>query len=363
MGKPTILVDGHVLDGKPQGSAAYIAGLYRAVADTGAAHIRLACGYHESLLRWELKHPNIEWIPLKSRNKYQRLVVEMAMLQTKLNPDFSHFTYITPLLKRSKWINSLHDLLFIDYPQHFSWKYRLKNHTLFRISALRSDLVLTISEYSKQAIHSHFDIPRERIYVTCCAPDRFIDAEAVPIVGLTPGRFIVFVSRFEPRKNQHMLVQAFRSLRGVIDDDIKLVLVGYTALKYAELDETLAEVKRNVDDSVVVLSNIDHTQLTWLYRNAAGAFYPSHAEGFGMPIIEAIAAGGWSYCANNTALTELTPFVHGTFDSNDIESIKKALVQALKDQAGGSRKSLRSEMLKIFNWPNSAATFLKAINV
>ncbi len=359
MSRPTVFVDGHVLDGKPQGSSAYIAGLYRALAEIGGVDIRIACHAAESLARWQLDRPGIDWVPMRRHNKYARLAVEMAQLQTRLAPDYSHFQYITPLLKRSRWINTIHDVLFLDLPYYFPWRYRMQNGALFRLSALRSDVVLTVSEYSRDRLHHHFGIPLTRIHVTNNALDGFVDAPAEPIAGLSSGRFLVYVSRFEPRKNQHALVEAFCSAKDAIDEDITLVLVGYPALAYPALDATLAQA----GDRVRVLSNLSHAQITWLYRHAAGALYPSHAEGFGMPVIEAVAAGGLSYCANNTALAELAPYVHGNFDSTAPDQIRATILRAVEGRDADQRAAVRDRALARYTWPATAHVFLKALHV
>lgn len=363
MKKPTILVDGHVLDGKPQGSSAYIAGLYSAVADSGMVNVKMAAHSADSLCRWNLERPGIDWVPLTSTNRYQRLAVELAGLQARTGADFSHFSYITPLVKRSRWILSLHDLLFLDLPKHFPLGYRLKNQALFRASVIRSDIVLTISEYSRDAIRRHFHVPNERLHLTVCAPDSFVDAAEEAVAGVKPGRFVVYVSRFEPRKNQHALVQAFLSLQGHIDRDIQLLLVGYPALSYPDLDTSLAQAQACCKDRVRILSNLSHAQLTWLYRNAAGSIYPSHAEGFGMPVLEAVAAGGLSYCANNTAMSELVPYVHGNFNAESDASIRATLLRAIKGQDAAKRESVRAKVLEHFNWAASAEALLKAVEV
>ena len=94
MTKRRILVDGHVLDGKPQGSSAYIAGLYRAVAESGAVCVKMVAKDADSLRRWGLELPGIDWVPLTTSNRYRRLALEMTELQTRTGADFSHFQYI-----------------------------------------------------------------------------------------------------------------------------------------------------------------------------------------------------------------------------------------------------------------------------
>lgn len=357
MTKPTILVDGHVLDGNPQGSGAYLSGLYAEVARQGLARVMVACHDDASLTRWYPETSSIEWVPLTSTSRFARLGVEFPRLQSRIAPDFAHFHYICPLRKTGPWIDTIHDLLFLDYPQYFPLKYRVQNSALFRISAQRSDVILTTSHYSRKAIHNHFGIPLARIHVTPAAPDGFVEAADDPVAGLAPGRFVVFVSRFEPRKNQHALVQAFHELADELDEDMRLVLVGYKALAYPALDAALAKAGERVQ----VMSNLSHAQLTWLFRHAAGSIYPSHAEGFGMPVIEAVAAGGISYCADNTAMSELVPYVHGSFDAADRSQIRDAICRAVSGQDKANRDAVRTRMLDTFTWAASAEALMRAI--
>jgi glycosyltransferase involved in cell wall biosynthesis len=357
--KPVILVDGHVLDGKPQGSCAYLAGLYCALAETGAVDVKIAAYSAESLARWQVHGENIDWVPLATQSKCRRLGIEMARLQARISPDFAHFQYVTPLVKGCRWINTLHDLLFLDYPQFFPFSYRLQNAALFRLSALRSDVILTVSEYSRDALHRHFGIDKARIHVTRNALDGFFGAPDVPVEGLDAGRFIVYVSRFEPRKNQHTLVHAFADLQGALPPDFRLVLVGYPALAYPELDSALCAAGHDVK----VFQEISHAQLTWLYRHAAGSIYPSRAEGFGMPVIEAVAAGGLSYCADNTAMSELTAYVHGTFDACSVEEIRAIIGRIVDGRDTAACAENQARTVAAFSWRAAAETLLRAIHV
>ena len=357
MTRPTILVDGHVFDGKPQGSAAYLAGLYAEVARSDLAHVMVACHQKASLGRWFPEDAKVEWVPLVAQGKYQRLAMEMSHIQARLAPDYAHFHYICPLRKTGKWIDTIHDVLFLDYPQHFPLSYRLKNKLLFQISALRSDVILTTSHYSRDAIHRHFGIDLARIHVTPAAPDSFFEADDVAIDAVRPGQFLVYVSRFEPRKNQHALVEAFHDLQSELPDDFRLVLVGYPALPYPALDAALARA----GSRVTVLSNLGHAELTWLYRHAAASIYPSLAEGFGMPVIEAVAAGGISYCANNSAMAELVPYVHGSFDSSDAAQLRDIVRRAAVGRDEALRSAIQARTMSAFSWAASASALLEAL--
>jgi glycosyltransferase involved in cell wall biosynthesis len=354
--RPTILVDGHVLDGKPQGTCAYIAGLYGEVGRRDSARVLVAAEREESVSRW-FPQGGVDWVPLPAHNKFVRLGTSFDELTRRYRPDFAHFQYVTPLRKLTRWIVTIHDLLFLDSPAHFPWRYRAQNHALFRLSALRSDVVLTVSDYSREAIHRHFGVDRSRIHVTHNAPDGFFGAPDVAIEGLSQGRFLVYVSRFEPRKNQHGLVQAFHDLKGELSDDFRLVLVGYPALPYAELDTAL----ERAGDRVVVRSNLGHAQLTWLYRHAAASIYASHAEGFGMPVTEAVAAGGISYCADNTAMSELIPYVHGSFDASDQAQLRDTIRRAVAGEDTKNRAEVQTRMMSTFSWSSSADALMRAL--
>ena len=74
------------------------------------------------------------------------------------NIDYAHFQYVIPPIKKCKYIVTIHDVLFLDFPQYFPFLYRLKNNLLFKYSAKKSDIVLTVSQYSKERIEMHFNI-------------------------------------------------------------------------------------------------------------------------------------------------------------------------------------------------------------
>lgn len=357
--KMRILVDAHVLDGKPQGTCAYIAGLYGALANREDVQIFLATEREDSIARWFPQSPSLEWVQLKSHNKYRRLMTEFDRLSQCIAPDFTHFQYITPLRKRSKWINTIHDLLFMDFPPLFPARYRLMNGLLFRISAMRSDVLLTVSDYSREAIARHFGIPESRICVTPNGIGAFTNAAETPVAGLESGAFFVYVSRFEPRKNQDGLVRAFREIQPQLPAEFKLVLVGSHAMQYPALDTEIALM----GDNLRILSNLSSAELTWLYRHAAAAIYPSRAEGFGMPPLEAIAAGGVSYCSDNTALAELAGYTHGTFDADDPQALRSTLLRAAVKVDSTSSAALRKKTIDMYSWERTANAFAAVLGL
>lgn len=355
--KPVILVDGHVLDGKPQGTSTHIVGLYSEVAQRGEAEVLIATEREDSISRWFPDREDIKWVPLRATNKYRRLATEFDVLAERYAPDYMHFQYIAPVRKRTRWIVTVHDLLFLDLPKYFPLRYRVQNRLLFGVSAKRADIVLTVSKYSQAAIARHFGIEAGNIAVTNNGLDSFAGVEPKPVADLEPSNFFLYVSRFEPRKNQDGLIRALREIRNELPEDFQLVLVGNPALAYPAFDAELAAA----GPLVRCLSDLSFDELVWLYRNASASLYPSFAEGFGIPPLEAVVAGGLSYGAANTAMTEIADCLHGTFNASDTADIQRAMRQALAYGNYSPDSAMQERALAKFSWARSADNLMAAI--
>ena len=350
-----ILVDGHVLDGKHQGTSSYISGLYSEMSKREECEIFIATEKEASVAKYFNNSTNVKWLPLTSKNKYQRLAFEFDSLARKIKADYSHFQYITPLTKSNKWINTIHDVLFLDFPENFPLSYRIQNYCLFKLGAMRSDILLTVSEYSKLRISEHFNTSAQDITVTPNAIDDISSVVGQAVSGLENTKFFIYVSRFEPRKNQHLLIEAF--LKSNAANSAKLVLVGAPALPYPELDKYLT---RDFNDKIIHLQGIDKSELVWLYQNAVAALYPSKGEGFGIPPLEAMALGCPSYSADNTALTELKPFLSGTFENSAV-AITAIFEQLYSQKEAECIKGKREHVIATFNWAESSELLLKKL--
>jgi len=350
MSKLKIFVDGHVLDGKHQGTSSYISGLYSALAKKNECELYIATEKESSMQKYFNDISNINWVPLNSRGKFSRLSTEFDRISRAVKPDYSHFQYITPLIKREKWINTIHDILFLDFPQEFPLKYRIQNHALFRLSALRSDLLTTVSNYSKERIAHHFKIAKDKIVVTPNAVDGISKVQPKPLTNLVGQDFFIFVSRLEPRKNQHQLIDAF--IQAKLAPETKLVLVGAPALEYKELTDRLSN--RSISNRVIHLQGLSQNELVWLYQNARASVYPSKCEGFGIPPLEAVVLGTQSYCADNTALSELSPYLDGMFDAGVVNEITSVLENSYRTNNVTTKKNISDT----YQWDKSADILL-----
>ena len=256
------------------------------------------------------------------------------MIIKKYNIDYAHFQYIAPLIKYCRYIVTIHDVLFNDFKDSFPLSYRLIKNFLFRISAEKSDIFLTVSNYSKERISKYYQIPLDKIRVIPNGVGE--DFFNMPIESSDNDiffshnleKFILYVSRVEPRKNHLILLKAFNELQ-LWDRGYKLVFIGRQDLPYPELDSFLEEGSKELIESVFRISNVSHESLKLFYHHCALFVYPSIAEGFGIPPLEAITAGAPTLCSNSTAMSEFSFLEDDLFVPTDLEELKQKILRKI----------------------------------
>ena len=164
-----LLVDAHCFDSRTtEGINTYIKGLYSELIKIAVdIDFYFAAQNIDKLKQLFGERRNVHYIALSSKNKVYRLLFEFPIIIKKNNIDVSHYQYTSPLIKNCKNIITLHDILFMDYPRLFPLSYRLVKGFLFKISAKRTDLLLTVSDYSRRQILSN--ACADCFYKTRCA--------------------------------------------------------------------------------------------------------------------------------------------------------------------------------------------------
>jgi glycosyltransferase involved in cell wall biosynthesis len=354
-----ILVDGHVFDHSFQGKATYIIGIYNSIVKNENLRITI-CAQDIESLKLHFKDSRFEFIKLKYASKLIRLAIEFPRIIRKGNFHYAHFQYIVPFVKNCKFINTIHDILFLTYKQYFPLSYRLRNTILFRFSAKRSDIILTVSNYSKNDLIRRFNIPDKLIYVTPNAVDFPTLPSIDTIEHFRLGKYILYVSRFEPRKNHVGLLKAFYNLN-LQEKGYKLVFVGSKKDKiekqaYQKLVKLITLTQL---ECVEFFDHLSSIELNYLYNNASCFVFPSLAEGFGIPPIEAAVNNCKVVCSNQTAMRDFSFFKY-LFDPNDQDEFDTQLHLALED-IDYDYKFYREKVLEIYNWNNIAEGFYHVI--
>ena len=352
-----LLIDCHVFDGKFQGTRTYIEGIYSELIKKKEIDFYFCAVNVDNLKNTFGNYDNVHYIRLRFKNKFLRLFFEYPYIISYYNIDFAHFQYIVPLFKRCREIVTIHDLLFLDFPNFFPILYRFKNYVLFRLSAQRADLLLTVSEFSRSEINHYFDIPLEKIVLTSNSVicPTFSNMNNKILESLQLDKYILEVGRIEPRKNQLALVKVFIENR--LYEEYSLVLVGSLDLAYKEFDEYINKVNPLARSKIKQIS-VSYDDLLTLYRNASLFVFPSYAEGFGIPPLEALMNNCPVLCSNVTAMAEFN-FPHKyTFNPYNQEELSNKLIQVLSEPYDFTYKD---EVLNKYSWKNSSDTIYEQI--
>lgn len=359
-----LLVDAHIFDGKYQGTRTYLKGLYTEL-------IKLAKDWHFFIVAQNIdnlksefgEHINVTYLSLKHSNKFYRLLIEIPRLVKTHKIDYAHFQYVSPLFKNCKHIVTIHDILFEqkEFKSFFPFKYRLINGILFKISAKRADILLTVSQYSKEKISKLYQIDNNKIIVTPNAVSNNYTEGLITISNdiNSLGKYILYVSRVEPRKNHLTLIKAFVEL-GLYTDNYKLVLIGKVDIMGKQLKTYYKSMPDKIKNRIIWMDNVSYDDLRAYYKNCELFVFPSFAEGFGIPPLEAMSFNKKLLCSNVTAMVDFNLPDEMTFDPTNIEELKQKMHIQLSTEFNS--KQLYTVILDRFNWTSIAKGFYETIN-
>jgi len=366
-----IFVDAHVFDGPYQGTTSFIKGLYTALAKL-YPKLEILMGANDTAnLREEFSRlPNYCKFIKYTYKTWLRYFYDIPLILKKYKPSIAHFQYICPPGQNStKYIVTIHDLLFNDFPEDFSISYRFFRNIFFKKSALKSDILTTVSQYSKKSIVRHYGIENDRISVIPNAvSDRyFLDYDKEKAKRFIFNKYgiknyILYVSRIEPRKNHDMLLNSYLDLE-LWKRGIPLVFIGNCAGKNNKFLWMLKDLTGRIKGFIHHIDQLDENDLLEFYRGASLFIYPSKAEGFGIPPIEATALGIKTLCSNRTALADFGFLNSGLFNPYDIDELKEKIIMALDDKLFPEEELVDiSNHVKLkYSWEKSASTFMKLI--
>lgn len=270
----------------------------------------------------------------------------------RLQPDFVHFQYVLPfgLDSRIHKLVTLHDLIFLEHPEFFSFTHRFSRRIFFGMSARKADSLLTISNKSSREIQKHFGIPAERIdVIPNGAGSRLLHVQPAEVASLVGVTFLLTVGRHEPRKNYPRLIEAFVASRLFETRGIRLVIVGWIANEFR--NSTVA-----APDGVLLITDCSDPQLAWLYSHAQGFVFPSIAEGYGLPLVEALEFNVPSATSNTHPIDVVREGCIASFDPYSSDQMRESLL-SLAD----ARRSQTSTMIAIPTWDDYVDRFVNIL--
>jgi glycosyltransferase involved in cell wall biosynthesis len=250
--------------------------------------------------------------------------------------DFAMFpNYLAPLNVACPFINVVHDLAIIRTPQFFNFGKLALQRPLLPWIVRRAAAVGTVSAASRRDITELLGVPEHRVLMLpgaphpACAPPPASEVARVRQVYGLERRYIVSVGTLEPRKNLPTLVDGFQLLRRG-RPELTLALTGLSGWE-----------RRNLAaEGVRLLGYVPDEELARLYRGASAFAYSSQFEGFGIPVVEALACGVSAVVSSHPSLDEASGDVALRADPDEPEAFAAALEQALGEPAGMRERGL-----------------------
>jgi glycosyltransferase involved in cell wall biosynthesis len=323
--KIKLFVDAHVFDGISQGTVSFIANLYSGIIKENNYEVYVGSNNKTKAIEL-LNSEKFIHVRYNTNSKYLRLLFEIPYHLWKNKIDFAHFQYITPIVKPCKFILTIHDVLFLDFPQYFPLIYRLKNKILFKISTYRANIFTTVSKYSSSAIKKHFNY-NKNIFVIPNILNTSLKNSQIETL-LNKKKYILYVSRIEPRKNHALLLKAWLELE-LYNQEIYLVFVGHNTIESKDLTNNFINMNELQKKYFIHFNNINSPKLSWMYSNCLLFVFPSLAEGFGIPPLEASLFGSKVLVSNSTAMKDFDFFPYN-FNPSNYEEFKSKLELALQ---------------------------------
>ena len=277
------------------------------------------------------------------------------------NTEFLHCPhYNIPVIYEGEMIVTVHDLIHLLFPQFLKHKAAyFYAKSLFKLMTIRAKEIIAVSENTKADIVNYLGVKEDKVVVIYNGVSEIFrkDASQEECEKLRDklnlhARYILNVSNMKMHKNIEILIKAYSKLRkkGI---EQKLLLVGGEKERIRELQVYADQF--NVTKDIIFLQNIDFEDLPLLYRICDVFVFPSLYEGFGLPLVEAMASRVPVVTSNVSSMPEVVGNAGITIEPSDADSLAEAIEKVISDS------NMRENMIKMgikqiekFNWQNTA---------
>jgi glycosyltransferase involved in cell wall biosynthesis len=309
--------------------------------------------------------PNFEWAPQPvtasirpARILWEQFALPIEVMNRNIdvlfNPGFT-----SPTFAPCEFVTVFHDMQHSRHPGNFRWFDLPFWRILLYLSAMRSNSLIAVSQATLEDMLAHYRLRRNKVWLAQHGVDEGMFEVARARDEDKSNPFVLCVSTLHVHKNIDRLLFAFDAFRKRKPGH-RLVLVGLRGFHTAEIEQLIEAL--DLSDCVEVTGWIEREALYHLFRQASAFIYPSKFEGFGMPVLEAMAAGVPTACSAVEPLSGISGNAALHFDPESIEAITDALIRLTSDEELRRRLAVEGPRRAAqFSWRDAAQKTLEAI--
>jgi glycosyltransferase involved in cell wall biosynthesis len=350
----SVLFDAHQLGKRQTGNETYVRELLRGLTAIGGASIYAAVERRPVPL--DVLGPEVRLLRVPTSGLGR--LAALSFLARRLRPDVVHAIYFLPPVTGRPTVLTLHDISFERFPEFFSRSALLRDRVLVRLSALAATRIVTVSETSRRDVIELYRISPERVVAipngvsTAFYPPEDTDGPDQASREGRPLRLLA-VGTLQPRKNLLRLLDAVRLISRETLVDLRIVGPdGYQA----------EAIRQRVAGSaqVTIVGYVTEEDLANEYRQADIFVYPSIYEGFGLPVLEAMACATPVVTSTGGSLPDVAGDAALMVDPFDVTAMAEAIRRIAEDSA--LARTLRDrglERARMFSWEETARRHLE----
>ncbi|MBI2680629.1 MAG: glycosyltransferase family 4 protein [Candidatus Solibacter usitatus] len=351
-------VDAHAIGRHLTGNEVYIRSLLRGFADLDQESDFVT---YLSVMQAEASMPARFSVRRVAANPFLRLGCDLAQQLRRDRPDLIHVQYTAPLACPVPVVVTVHDVSFLERPDYFQLTRAAQLRWSVKRTVQRAARILTVSEFSRSAIARAYGLDEGNIVVVPnAAAEGFVPVNRAAAANKVHGAFgltapfIFSVGDLQPRKNHIGMIAAFRDLiREIPNLPHTLVIAGKETWFSPRVHE--AARQSGVADRIRFLGYVSDDDLLQLYNACELFCFPSYYEGFGLPVVEAMACGRAVVCSNTSAVPEVADGAALLFDPYQPREIARAMADIIRNPELRTRQErLSLQRATHFSWRQSA---------
>lgn len=358
-----VLINATLVTKSPAGIGRWSYELSKRLIENRSIEWVVVCPYPD-VFKSQLMNTQVEFVvsPEKGAKRIYFELIESGKVLSKYKPNiYLNMNYGIPLLrpKGIKFIATIHDLCPFVVPETFGFISRLYKRWAIKRTVNHVDHIIADSISTKKDVMNLLNIFSGKISVVYGGVNYNFFARKRELKKLEAGEFILAVGTLEPRKNLRRLIEAYDAYIFEKFPEIDLYLAGNIGWKMDGFYDWLCSLKSR--NSIKLIGRVSDEELVGLYQHAKVFVYPSLYEGFGLPPLEAMAAGCPVVVSNSSSLPEVIGDAGLYVDALSVEDIGKTISQLLSKNIETEFVERAKSRVKNFTWDRTCESALSLI--